>query len=151
MRWIINFSVSFCLWLSGILADENASIPVLPLEYRLNGKSTQHAFGQARAEALHSTVRLTRNGKLIAMGALVSSEGHVLTKASSCVGAREATLHNGKSYKLKIKKRNEETLGKLFCFFTLEVILLSRLLKVNPLDQPEVELVKKETFKILKD
>lgn len=108
MRWIINFSVSFCLWLSGILADENASIPVLPLEYRLNGKSTQHAFGQAREEALHSTVRLTRNGKLIAMGALVSSEGHVLTKASSCVGAREATLHNGKSYKLKIKKRNEE-------------------------------------------
>jgi len=50
-----------------------------------------------------------------------------------------------------IKKRNEETLGKLFCFFTLEVILLSRLLKVNPLDQPEVELVKKETFKILED
>ena len=48
-----------------------------------------------------------------------------------------------------IKKRNEETLGKLFCFFTLEVILLSHLLKVNPLDQPEVELVKKETFKIL--
>ena len=50
-----------------------------------------------------------------------------------------------------IKKRNEETLGELFCFFTLEVILLSKLLKVNPLDQPEVELVKKETFKILKN
>ena len=49
-----------------------------------------------------------------------------------------------------IKKRNEETLGELFCFFTLEVILLSHLLKVNPLDQPEVELIKKETFKILK-
>ncbi len=50
-----------------------------------------------------------------------------------------------------ISKRDEETLGELFCFFTLEVILLSHLLKVNPLDQPEVELVKKETFKILKD
>ena len=49
-----------------------------------------------------------------------------------------------------IKKRNEETIGELFCFFTLEVILLSKLLKVNPLDQPEVELVKKETFQILK-
>ena len=48
-----------------------------------------------------------------------------------------------------VKKRNEETLGELFCFFTLEVILLSSLLKINPLDQPEVELVKKETFKIL--
>ncbi len=48
-----------------------------------------------------------------------------------------------------IKKRNEETLGELFCFFTLEVILLSNLLKLNPYNQPEVELVKKETFKIL--
>jgi len=51
---------------------------------------------------------------------------------------------------LNVKKRNEETLGELFCFFTLEVILLSRLLNVNPLNQPEVELVKRETFKILK-
>ena len=50
-----------------------------------------------------------------------------------------------------IKKRSEETMGELFTFFTLEVILLSRLLKVNPLDQPEVEMVKKETFKILKN
>ena len=49
-----------------------------------------------------------------------------------------------------VKKRTEETLGELFCFFTLEVILLSHLLKINPLNQPEVELVKKETFKILK-
>ena len=49
-----------------------------------------------------------------------------------------------------IKKRNEETLGELFCFFTLEVILLSHLLKINPLNQPSVELVKKETFKIIK-
>ena len=50
-----------------------------------------------------------------------------------------------------IQNRDEETLGELFCFFTLEVILLSHLLKVNPLDQPEVELIKQETFKILND
>ena len=49
-----------------------------------------------------------------------------------------------------IKQRNEETLGELFCFFTLEVILLSNLMKVNPLDQPQVELVKKETFNLLR-
>ncbi len=48
-----------------------------------------------------------------------------------------------------VKKRSEETIGELFCFFTLEVILLSKLLNVNPLDQPEVDLVKKETFKLL--
>ncbi len=50
-----------------------------------------------------------------------------------------------------VKKRSEESLAELFCFFTLEVILLAHLLKINPLDQPEVELVKKETFKILRD
>ena len=49
----------------------------------------------------------------------------------------------------EIKKRNEKTLGELFCFFILETILIGKLLNVNPYDQPAVELVKKETKKIL--
>ena len=48
-----------------------------------------------------------------------------------------------------IKKRNEETLGELFTFFMLETILLAMAMKVNPYDQPAVELIKKETKKIL--
>ena len=49
----------------------------------------------------------------------------------------------------EVKRRNEEVLGELFCFFILETILLGRVLKVNPFDQPSVELIKKETNKIL--
>ena len=49
----------------------------------------------------------------------------------------------------EVKRRNEEVLGELFCFFILETILLGRVLKVNPFDQPSVELIKKETKKIL--
>ena len=49
----------------------------------------------------------------------------------------------------ELLRRNEETLGELFCFFILETILLGRALKVNPFDQPSVELIKKETKKIL--
>ena len=49
----------------------------------------------------------------------------------------------------EIKNRNEETLGELFCFFILETILLGRALNVNPFDQPSVEIIKKETKKIL--
>ncbi len=49
----------------------------------------------------------------------------------------------------EIFNRNEETLGELFCFFILETILLGRALKVNPFDQPSVELIKNETKKIL--
>ena len=48
-----------------------------------------------------------------------------------------------------ILRRSEEALGELFCFFILETILLSKMMKVNPYDQPSVELIKKETFKIL--
>ena len=49
----------------------------------------------------------------------------------------------------EIKKRDEKTLGELFCFFILETILLGKALNVNPYDQPSVELIKQETKKIL--
>ncbi len=45
----------------------------------------------------------------------------------------------------EIKTRDEKTLGELFCFFILETILLGQSLKLNPFDQPAVELIKKET------
>ncbi len=48
-----------------------------------------------------------------------------------------------------IKARNEETLGELFTFFVLETILLGKLFKVNPYDQPAVELIKIDTKKKL--
>ena len=49
----------------------------------------------------------------------------------------------------EIIKRDEKTLGELFCFFVLETILIGRSLKLNPFNQPAVELIKKETKKIL--
>ena len=49
----------------------------------------------------------------------------------------------------EILNRDENTLGELFTFFILETILLGRALKINPFDQPAVELIKTETKKIL--
>ena len=49
----------------------------------------------------------------------------------------------------RVLKRDEKSLGELFCFFILETILLGRALNVNPFDQPSVELIKKETKKVL--
>ncbi len=48
----------------------------------------------------------------------------------------------------EINRRNEKTLGEIFCYFMLETILLGRALKINPFDQPAVELIKKETKKL---
>ena len=50
---------------------------------------------------------------------------------------------------IEIFKRDEKTLGELFTFFILEVILLGKVLKLNPYNQPAVEAIKKETKKIL--
>ena len=49
----------------------------------------------------------------------------------------------------EVLSKTEKSLGELFCFFILETILLGMALKVNPYDQPSVELIKKETKKIL--
>ena len=48
-----------------------------------------------------------------------------------------------------IEKRDESTLGILFTYFILETILLGKALKINPYNQPSVELIKKETKKKL--
>ena len=49
----------------------------------------------------------------------------------------------------EIKERDEKTLGELFSFFILETILVAKCLNLNPYDQPAVELIKKETKKLL--
>ena len=50
---------------------------------------------------------------------------------------------------LKIKKINEEVLGQLFSYFILETIIIGKLIKINPFDQPAVEQVKVYTEKLL--
>ena len=47
------------------------------------------------------------------------------------------------------KKESEDELGMFFTFFVLETILLARLMKIDPFNQPAVEAIKKNTIKIL--
>ena len=51
---------------------------------------------------------------------------------------------------IKIKKFDEDTLGKLFLSFIIETILLGKIMNINPFDQPAVEQVKILTKKFLK-
>jgi len=50
---------------------------------------------------------------------------------------------------IDLSKKSEEELGLIFTFFVLETILLARLMKINPFNQPAVEQIKVETKKIL--
>ena len=76
-------------------------------------------------------------------------------KIESIVNAQcEATKNIFKKKKIPYRyfifnKNDESELGSVFTFFVLETILLARLMKVNPFDQPAVEQIKIETKKIL--
>ncbi len=48
-----------------------------------------------------------------------------------------------------VNSRSEQIIGELFIFFMLETILLGRLMKIDPFNQPAVELIKDQTKKIL--
>ena len=45
----------------------------------------------------------------------------------------------------EIFNKDEESLGIIFTYFMLETILLGKLMKLNPFDQPAVEQIKKIT------
>ena len=49
----------------------------------------------------------------------------------------------------EILNKDEESLGIIFTYCMLETILLGKLMKLNPFDQPAVESIKKETKRIL--
>jgi len=46
-----------------------------------------------------------------------------------------------------VSKRDENSIGGLFCYFILETIMLGRALGIDPYNQPAVELIKVETKK----
>ena len=57
--------------------------------------------------------------------------------------------HGLKLRNFEILNKDEESLGIIFTYFMLETILLGKLMKLNPFNQPAVESIKKETKRIL--
>ena len=52
---------------------------------------------------------------------------------------------------LKINNLSEGALGELFSYFILETIIMGKMLKINPFNQPAVEEVKDITKKLLSE
>jgi len=94
----------FIPWLTHLQA-----IDLLPVEERRNGKETLNAFEEASKAGFRSTVRLVSEGRTLALGTIVTSKGHIITKASSAIGVQEATLTDGRSYKIRTMGVDKET------------------------------------------
>ena len=97
-----------------------------------------------------------QNSKKINNKVIFNSHKYLKNKNLSNIiyGQKRATenifkLKNIPFRSFEIYKRDEKTLGELFTFFILETILLGKALNLNPYDQPAVELIKKETKKLL--
>ena len=65
--------------------------------------------------------------------------------AQRCAVERVFKKQGLKFRNFEILNKDEESLGIIFTYFMLETILLGKLMKLNPFDQPAVESIKKET------
>ncbi|MDA9960764.1 glucose-6-phosphate isomerase [Candidatus Pelagibacter sp.] len=97
-----------------------------------------------------------KNSKKIKNNSILSSQYYLKNKnLSQIIFAQKKATENVFKRKnipfrsFEIQKRDEKTLGELFCFFILETILIGKSMNLNPYDQPAVELIKKETKKLL--
>ena len=86
------------------------------------------------------------NNKILSSHKFLKNQSLEKIKQSQMLATEKVFLLKNIPFRsFRIFKRNEQSLGELFCFFILETILLGRALNVNPYDQPSVEIVKKET------
>jgi len=100
---------------------------------------------------LDNEVIKIKNSKILNTHKYLKNQSIEKIKQSQMLASEKVfTLKKIPFRSFRILKRDEQSLGEIFCFFILETILLGRALNVNPFDQPSVELIKKETKKILR-
>ena len=120
----------------------------------------------------HSLLQLYLDGPKDKLFLIFSSKENLKNKINSSIDSKKNVLHNKnlsfiknaqkqaliKSFEknnipfreFNIGKFNEERAGELFSYFILETIIIGKLLRINPYDQPAVEQVKIYTKKYLK-
>ena len=100
---------------------------------------------------LDNEVIKIKNSKILNTHKYLKNQSIEKIKQSQMLASEKVfTLKKIPFRSFRILKRDEQSLGEMFCFFILETILLGKALNVNPFDQPSVELIKKETKKILR-
>lgn len=151
----------FLFWCQQLLAESLGK----------NGKGFMPIVSNAPKDH-HSLLQLYLDGPKDKIFYIFSSENKKKIKINSKIFGEKARYLNKKNYEniklsqknalitilkekkiifkeIIIKKFDESTLGKLFFLFIFETIVFSKILKVNPFDQPAVERVKVLTKKLL--
>ena len=97
----------------------------------------------------NNSLKINNNQLLLSKKSLLNKDLSAILYAQKKATENVFRKKNIPFRSFEIKVRDEKTLGELFCFFILETILLGEALNLNPFDQPAVELIKRETNKLL--
>ena len=125
------------------MPKDNHSVMQLYLDGKKNNFFTFFNVREKKSDQIN-------NGKILSSFKYLKNKSLAKIVLSQKLATEKVFLNKNIPFRsFEIINRNEKTLGELFCFFILETILLGRALNVNPYDQPSVELIKKETKKIL--
>ena len=118
------------------------------MQYYLDGKKNNfYTFFFSRNSTAHQSK--IKNSKF-----LINSHGYLKGLNANMILEKQYRATEKVFLKKKLPfrsflafKRDENTIGGLFCYFVLETILLGRALGIDPYNQPAVELIKVETKK----
>ncbi len=148
-------------WYQQLIAESlgkkrNGILPIVSTMPKDNHSVMQHYLDGTKNNFFTFFFTKEKNSPKINNNEILSTHVHLKNKninqimyAQKAATEKIFSKRNIPFRSFEIINRNEETLGELFCFFILETILLGRALKINPYDQPSVELIKKETKKNL--
>lgn len=91
-----------------------------------------------QSELLHCMPQFKKNSMEFVMNAIIQ-------------GTQKAYVLDNRPFEsLQIFQKNAECIGKILQWYMMRVVYMAFLLRVNPFDQPHVELYKNETRKIVK-
>ncbi len=156
-----NRSNDLFKWYQQLLAEslgkkKTGILPVISIMPRDNHSLMQYYLDGVKNHFFTFFFVKEKNSKKIKNNEILKSHFYLKNKSLNDISFSQFSATE-KVFKKKnipfrsfvIKNRNEETLGELFNFFILETILLGRAMNINPFDQPAVELIKKETTRVL--
>ncbi len=95
-RLPVRLLAAFALLAALLALPASADRSMLRPEQLTQGEQTRQAFASVAAAARRSTVAIYRSGEHAAMGAIVSADGYILTKASELRGQITCRLPGGR-------------------------------------------------------
>ncbi len=97
----------------------------------------------------HDAIKIKNKNLMPGYNFLKNKSIKSVMNAQKYAAQRVFKKHGLKFRNIEIFNKDEESLGVIFTYFMLETILLGKLMKLNPFNQPAVDSIKKETKRIL--